>query len=266
MRDKNVTCVVVGEAETFVDLFTGKIGIGQVIAHCSAFSTQVKRQQDLGQMMLGGGWAIHQPLAITVGPEDLARTYESLEYLARGSGLGMWAKRQRDPRANLELVGTGTGFAVTLRGHVVTNNHVVEECSETRIKPRGSPSVVAPRAFVDPNNDLAVLLAGTPPKETARFRAGPTSRLGDQAVVSGFPLYGALASQGNLTVGFISALVGLRDDSRVMQISAPVQPGNSGGPLLDMSHRRATVHPSREAASRNASTAVRFARTALPRQ
>ena len=51
----------------------------------------------------------------------------------------------------------------------------------------------------------------------------------------GFPLFGALASQGNLTVGFVSALAGLGDDSRVMQISAPVQPGNSGGPLLDMS-------------------------------
>ncbi len=51
----------------------------------------------------------------------------------------------------------------------------------------------------------------------------------------GYPLYGALASQGNLTVGVISALAGLGDDSRVMQISAPVQPGNSGGPLLDMS-------------------------------
>ena len=145
------------------------------------------------------------------------------------------ATRERNARASPDLVGTGSGFVVTPRGHVVTNNHVVDECNETRVKSRGLPSVVAPRAFVDPNNDLAILVAPNPPQEIARFRSGPPARQGDQAVVFGFPLYGALASQGNLTVGVVSALAGLRDDSRVLQISAPVQPGNSGGPLLDMS-------------------------------
>jgi S1-C subfamily serine protease len=52
-------------------------------------------------------------------------------------------------------------------------------------------------------------------------------------VVYGFPLTGALASGGNVTTGNITALAGLGDDSRFLQISAPVQPGNSGGPLLD---------------------------------
>ena len=49
----------------------------------------------------------------------------------------------------------------------------------------------------------------------------------------GFPLSGVLASGGNITTGNVTALVGVRDDSRHLQISAPVQPGNSGGPLLD---------------------------------
>jgi S1-C subfamily serine protease len=64
------------------------------------------------------------------------------------------------------------------------------------------------------------------------FRDG-TPRLGDSVVVYGFPLVNVLASQGNLTTGSISALAGLGNDSRMLQISAPVQPGNSGGPLLD---------------------------------
>jgi hypothetical protein len=51
----------------------------------------------------------------------------------------------------------------------------------------------------------------------------------------GYPLPGLLASTANLTVGNVSALAGLGDDSRYLQISAPVQPGNSGGPLLDAS-------------------------------
>jgi S1-C subfamily serine protease len=51
----------------------------------------------------------------------------------------------------------------------------------------------------------------------------------------GYPLSGLLSSDANVSVGNVSALAGLRDDSRYLQISAPVQPGNSGGPLLDAS-------------------------------
>ena len=51
----------------------------------------------------------------------------------------------------------------------------------------------------------------------------------------GFPLHGLLASEANVTTGTISALAGLGNDTRFLQITAPVQPGNSGGPLLDQS-------------------------------
>jgi hypothetical protein len=54
-------------------------------------------------------------------------------------------------------------------------------------------------------------------------------------VVLGYPLSGLLATSPNLTVGNVSALAGMGDDSRYLQVSAPVQPGNSGGPLLDAS-------------------------------
>jgi Trypsin-like peptidase domain len=60
-------------------------------------------------------------------------------------------------------------------------------------------------------------------------------RAGDPVVALGYPLSGLLATTVNLTVGNVSALAGLGDDSRYLQISAPVQPGNSGGPLLDAS-------------------------------
>ena len=58
----------------------------------------------------------------------------------------------------------------------------------------------------------------------------PPLRTGDGIVVLGYPLAGVLASGANLTVGNVSALAGLADDSRYLQISAPVQPGNSGAP------------------------------------
>jgi serine protease Do len=57
--------------------------------------------------------------------------------------------------------------------------------------------------------------------------------LGEGVAVFGYPLSGLLSSGGNFTLGNVTALAGLRDDTRILQISAPVQPGNSGGPLLD---------------------------------
>jgi len=84
-------------------------------------------------------------------------------------------------------------------------------------------------------DDLAVLKADGRGEATATLRVSPSPRNGEAIVVFGFPLSGLLASSGNVTIGNITALAGLRDDSRQLQISAPVQPGNSGGPVLDMS-------------------------------
>ena len=58
-------------------------------------------------------------------------------------------------------------------------------------------------------------------------------KLGQSVIVLGYPLQGLLASSVNVTTGAVSALAGPGDDTRLIQISAPVQPGNSGGPLLD---------------------------------
>ncbi|MEO5350400.1 MAG: serine protease [Magnetococcus sp. YQC-3] len=86
---------------------------------------------------------------------------------------------------------------------------------------------------MDRENDLALLKVSTPHKNHAQLRLAPTVRQGEQIVIYGYPLAGALATKGNLTTGSVSALSGLGDDARYLQISAPVQQGNSGGPLLD---------------------------------
>lgn len=59
------------------------------------------------------------------------------------------------------------------------------------------------------------------------------ARLGETVAAFGFPLTQLLATSGNFTLGNITAMAGIGDDTRYIQISAPVQPGNSGGPLLD---------------------------------
>jgi hypothetical protein len=85
----------------------------------------------------------------------------------------------------------------------------------------------------DKRIDLALLRVSGIKGETARLRSPRNVRLGEPVMVFGFPLAGALSSGGNFTSGLVSALQGLKDASGELQITAPVQPGNSGGPLLD---------------------------------
>ena len=69
-------------------------------------------------------------------------------------------------------------------------------------------------------------------KDIATIRATAVHS-GDPIIVIGFPFHGLLTSDFTVTTGIISSLAGLFNDTRFLQISAPVQPGNSGGPLLD---------------------------------
>ena len=88
---------------------------------------------------------------------------------------------------------------------------------------------------LDERNDLALLFVENAGKVAfANFRASPGIRSGDGVVVAGFPLPTVLQNGLNVTLGNISSLAGLGGNSALLQMTAPVQPGNSGGPLLDM--------------------------------
>jgi len=126
---------------------------------------------------------------------------------------------------------SGTGFFVTREGHLVTNNHVVEGCAAVQIKPSNGSPLPARILARDTNNDLALLKSDYTTDKVAAVRTGV--RLGEAVAAFGFPLNSVLASSGNFTLGNVTALAGIGDDTRFLQISAPVQPGNSGGPLLD---------------------------------
>lgn len=126
---------------------------------------------------------------------------------------------------------SGTGFFVSERGHLLTNNHVVNGCKKVTVTPVGEVAVPAQVVARDPNNDLALLKADLTPKDVPALNT--RVRVGDGVSVYGFPLSGLLASNGNFTIGNVTATAGLADDTRMVQISAPVQPGNSGGPVID---------------------------------
>lgn len=134
------------------------------------------------------------------------------------------------PKAGQET-SSGTGFFVSDNGHVITNHHVIKGCTSIDIRRPNSAQQKAALVADDPTNDLALLRVESDTGPHASLRV--ETRLGEAVAVFGYPLSSVLASGGNFTLGNVTALAGLRNDTRFIQISAPVQPGNSGGPLLD---------------------------------
>jgi hypothetical protein len=140
------------------------------------------------------------------------------------------APRPPDPKPH--AASSGTGFFVSRAGHLLTNAHVVQECATIEVN--GPNGLVTARLLAqDRTNDLALLKAEITPVKVAAMRTGV--RLGEAVAAFGYPLSGMLSTSGNFTLGNVTALTGLADDSRYFQISVPVQPGNSGGPLVDAS-------------------------------
>ncbi len=136
-------------------------------------------------------------------------------------------------KAESAQVYTGTGFFVD-KSTVLTNHHVVRNCNRIELIRKGYKSTAKVKAK-DSINDLAILEADKVNNSSLNFRAGKGIRIGDDIIVIGYPLGELLGSGIKLTTGNVSALTGLINDTTSMQLTAPVQPGNSGGPLFDKS-------------------------------
>ena len=131
---------------------------------------------------------------------------------------------------------SGTGFIITADGLILTNNHVVRGCSSIRVQTTGhqKPHILK-IARVDKKNDLALLDSSATFSNIATFRGGRSIRAGEDIVVVGYLLPSFLTNDLGISKGNISALAGPGDDPSLIQINAPLQPGNSGGPILDTS-------------------------------
>jgi S1-C subfamily serine protease/Holliday junction resolvasome RuvABC ATP-dependent DNA helicase subunit len=125
----------------------------------------------------------------------------------------------------------GTGFFVAADGYVVTNAHVVEGCEDPKVVCGLAGPVSAHVLARDAANDLALLKVEAGSDHVATLRAGV--KIGEEIAAFGYPLLDRLSTGGNFTAGNVSALAGYKNDSRHIQISAAIQPGNSGGPVID---------------------------------
>lgn len=139
-----------------------------------------------------------------------------------------------------KYIASGTGFFIDPRGYIVTNHHVIEDASgiDVFVTKSGKTSTYkAKSVVVDKSNDLAIIkitdntfakLAPVP------YTIGSgTKDVGTSVFAMGYPQLSYLGEEIKVTDGIISSKTGYQGDITTYQISAPIQPGNSGGPLFD---------------------------------
>jgi len=133
---------------------------------------------------------------------------------------------------------TGSGIIFSKDGLVLTNHHVVDGGETFRVVAESGVEFDAEVIASDSELDVAVLrISGSfvakgfpnPPP----LGAAEPSKIGQRVFTIGHPLAGTLSSEPKYTDGTISALSGMADDKNLLQISVPIQPGNSGGPLAN---------------------------------
>ena len=124
---------------------------------------------------------------------------------------------------------TGTGFLINDGGWILTNKHVIQNCERIVVGEFGT----ANRTIIDPDNDVAAIKLSRKSELNPMPISDGRLRIGQDVVALGYPLTGLLSQSVKLTKGVVNSLSGIRDDDRFMQISAAIQNGNSGGPLLD---------------------------------
>ena len=137
--------------------------------------------------------------------------------------------------------GTGSGFVLDAQGHVVTNNHVIEDAE--RILVRFADDTIAEAKLVgtDADSDLAVIQVDVPSDLLKPVELGDSDalRVGQRAIAIGNPF----GLEQTMTTGIVSALgrVVMQDSGfslpQLIQTDAAINPGNSGGPLLDSQGR-----------------------------
>lgn len=142
----------------------------------------------------------------------------------------------------LAELGSGSGFVIDKRGHIVTNNHVVADAQEMRVVFADGRVAKATLVGGDPYSDLAVIRVNVPEERLTPLELGNSDelRVGQRVIAIGNPF----GLHGSMTIGIVSALgrslpANLDTEGRsfqnpdIIQTDAAINPGNSGGPLLN---------------------------------
>lgn len=127
---------------------------------------------------------------------------------------------------------TGTAFFVSWEGHLITNHHVVSGARRVQVQLASGEALEAQILQLDEENDLALLQV-----EAIRrpLVVSPRSAMvrGQEVFTLGYPLITLQGQEQKATFGHVNSTTGMQGDQRFAQVDVPIQPGNSGGPLID---------------------------------
>ena len=140
-------------------------------------------------------------------------------------------ERNKETNAKLYVIGSGTGFFVSAEGHIVSNDHVVGICKKVASKIDGEIEYFN-ILNTDQVNDLGIIKGKYKSPNYLSIKSDG-AEYGEDIVAFGYPLADALSTSVKLTKGIVSALSGPGNNYSEIQIDAAIQPGNSGGPVLN---------------------------------
>ena len=141
-------------------------------------------------------------------------------------------KPKQNPDDNkVVAAASGTGFFVSNTGHIITNNHVIDQCKAVKVNYKGN-EIAAQVLAIDKTNDLAILQANITPGKVYPVSKEDVTLLQD-IIVAGFPLGKKVSAAIKTHKGSVSALAGFGDNYSNFQTDATINQGNSGGPVMD---------------------------------
>ena len=136
------------------------------------------------------------------------------------------------PEQTTKKSGYGTGFAICDDGVIITSYHVIKNAKQIEVQFQDGTAVPAKVLKKSPNIDIAILKIDRPTPNYLVMDSQPELAVGDHVFTIGFPVEELLGQEPKFTDGAISSLSGIKGEATFVQITVPVHPGNSGGPLL----------------------------------
>ena len=132
---------------------------------------------------------------------------------------------------DLIAIGSGSGFFINNQGYALTNNHVVEIC-EQMVATLDGRQILFRVIATDKVNDIAIIAMDNTTRNFLKINE-EGAKLGENVIAVGYPLSGQLSDSVKITRGVVSSLSGIENNTGQIQIDAALQPGNSGGPIIN---------------------------------
>ena len=195
---------------------------------------KIMQETEAEEMLLINLYERVSPSVVSI---QAVKTFQGTEFEFEHPELPEGVPTPELPGQPFQQSGEGSGFVIDTEGHIVTNNHVVEDASELLVTFYEGTTVPATIVGTDPDSDLAVIKVDVPPESLRPVAWGDSDqvRVGQRAVAIGNPF----GFENTLTTGIISglsrslpAVTGYRIPE-IIQTDAAINPGNSGGPLLN---------------------------------